>query len=128
MKVRNYALAAAIRVALVAAPGLAASAAYAQQAQETQQPNAQLPDVAVYGKAVHYRPDDQSVATGLKMDIVDAPVSVSVLTDEILKQANAETLYDVADLVPGLNSGGQGYGVSVLRLRGQPVSEARING
>src|SRR3982074_3061025 len=118
MNVPNLALRMAIRAVLMTAPGLAATTAYAHQSQ----------DMVVYGQAVHYRPDDQSVATGLQMQIIDAPVSISVMTDQMLKQANARTLYEVADLVPGLNQAGEGYGEVSLRLRGQNVTQPRVDG
>src|SRR5258708_32825229 len=50
------------------------------------------------------------------------------MTDEMLKQANARTLYEVADLVPGLSQAGEGYGVVSLRLRGQEVTQPRVDG
>jgi iron complex outermembrane recepter protein len=129
MNVPNLALRMAVRAVLMTAPGLAATTAYAQQAQGGSQQSAdQLQDMVVYGQAVHYRPDDQSVATGLQMQIIDAPVSVSVMTDQMLKQANARTLYEVADLVPGLNQAGEGYGEVDLRLRGQNVTQPRVDG
>lgn len=129
MNVANNALAAAIKAVLMSAPGLALTSVYAQNAQQPpSQNNDQLQEISVYGQAIHYRPDDQSTATGLNMQIVDAPVSISVITDEMLKADNARSVYDVADLIPGLNQSGEGFGQVDLRLRGQAVTEPRING
>ena len=129
MKFANNALAAAIKAVLMSAPGFAFTSVYAQNGPPPQSHNDdQLQEISVYGRAIHYRPDDQSTATGLNMQIVDAPVSISVITDEMLKADNARTVYEVADLVPGLNQSGEGFGQVDLRLRGQGVTEPRING
>jgi len=132
MKASKNTLAAAIRTILMSAPGFAITAVCAQNAQQPAQSQQNqttddLQEITIYSKAIHYRPDDESTATGLKMQIVDAPVSISVMTDEMLKADNASTVYDVADLVPGLNQAGQGFGSDKMLLRGQQVTEPRIN-
>src|SRR5258708_39286872 len=122
MNVPNLALRMAIRAVLMTAPSLAATTAYAQQSQGgSQQSTDQLQDMVVYGQAVHYRPDDQSVATGLQMQVIDAPASISVMTDQMLKQANARTLYEVAELGPGLNPAGGGDGQVSIGARVQAL-------
>ena len=120
-------LAAAIKAVLMVSPGFVAAGAYAQSAADPKSSDA-LEEIAVYGKAIHYRPDDQTTGTGLQMQVVDAPVSIAVVTDAMLKEADARTIYEIADLVPGLSQSGEGFGLAVLRLRGQNVAQPRIDG
>ncbi|MFZ1904828.1 MAG: TonB-dependent receptor plug domain-containing protein [Steroidobacteraceae bacterium] len=127
MNNRNKALSTAIRAVLMAArSALVVAPAYAQQAQQSQ-PTDQLEEITVYAKPIQYLPADQSSATGLELPIIDTPQAISVLTQDMLAQAGAVSMYDAADLVPGLNQGGTGNGHEFLILRGQQVTQLRID-
>lgn len=91
-----------------------------------QAPDDRLEEVVV--EARRYRPTDQTTATGLDLPLIDTPQAITVLTPEMLNVAGATSVYEAADLVPGLRRGGESFGVDTLVLRGNVVSTARING
>src|SRR5262249_23256857 len=86
-----------------------------------------LQEVTVYGKAELYRPQDQTTATGLEMQLIDTPQSISVISSEMMKLFNAQSAYQAVDMVPGATQSGSGFGVQRIRLRGQLLTEPRIN-
>jgi len=102
------------------APGVASL-----HAQESQQGN-QLEEVTVTG--IKYRPEDQTTATGLRLPLIDTPQSISVVTNEVLTLFNKQGAYDVADIVPGVSQGGEGFGSQDLFVRGQALQQGRVNG
>lgn len=117
-KRQNTRVSIAVRTALVAASGVAAA-----QAQNAP-PDQDLQEVVVEAK---YRPDDQTVATGLRLKLVETPQSISVVSQEMLKQFNAASAYDAANMIPGVSQGAQAFGEERLLVRGQ-TPEGRING
>lgn len=118
----NRLVAAAVKAILAATPGIAT--VHAQQVPVAQQ----LEDVMVYGKAETYRPEDQTTATGLRMQLVDTPQSISVVSEDMLKIFNEQTAYNAVDLIPGASQGGQAFGLDRIYLRGQLLGDPRING
>ncbi len=121
MNVDRARIAAAVKAILLAVPGVAAA-----QAQPAT--SAQLEEVQVYGKAEQYRPEDQTSATGLKLPLIETPQSISVISDEMLKLFNVRSAYDAADIIPGVSAGGQAFGAERLFIRGQLLTEPRVNG
>lgn len=122
--------------ALLASTALAsASMAYSQTdtTKETENSSSNQPgsieEVIVRGVARQYRPEDSNAATGLDMKLIDTPQSISVLTSEMLETIGAASVYEAADLVPGLERAGDGFGEQGIFLRGV-VDDAfhRING
>lgn len=89
-------------------------------------------DVAELGEvtitARHYRPDEQTTATGLSMQLIDTPQPISIITPEMLQVAGATSIYEATDLVPGLRRSGTGFGLDRFILRGNLLQEHRING
>jgi outer-membrane receptor for ferric coprogen and ferric-rhodotorulic acid len=85
-----------------------------------------LEEVVVQARKL--RPDDQTSATGLDLKLVDTPQAVTVITPQMLALTGATNIYEAADLVPGLQRSGNGYGIDSLYLRGTLVTENRING
>jgi outer membrane receptor for ferric coprogen and ferric-rhodotorulic acid len=96
------------------------------------QPQALAADGEVLNEIVvvarHYRPDQQTSATGLEMQLIDTPQAISVITPEMLQVAGATSIYDATDLVPGLRRSGTGFGLDRFMLRGNLLQEHRING
>ena len=88
----------------------------------------EVSEVVVRGVVPRFRPDDQTTATGLKMKLIDTPQSITVITTELLDIAGAKSAYEATDLVPGLVRGGQGFGLDRYTLRGNILSNLRING
>lgn len=116
----NRKIAVAIKIALLAAPGV--QLAYAADEKPA------LEEVVVYGEADTYRPDDQTTATGLRLKLIDTPQSISVVSAEMLQIFNVQSAYDAVDLIPGASQDGYGFGLQQLSLRGQRLSQGRING
>ncbi|HKE92835.1 MAG TPA: TonB-dependent receptor plug domain-containing protein, partial [Povalibacter sp.] len=88
----------------------------------------QIQEVVVRGVVPRFRPDDQTTATGLNMKLVDTPQAITVLSNELLDIAGAQSAYEATDLVPGLVRAGSGFGLDRYTLRGNVVSTLRING
>lgn len=122
----NRQLAAAIRLALLATSALG-MAGHAQEA-SVPQTGGVLDEVVVYGQADTYRAKDQTTATGLELSLIETPQSISIVSDEMLVATGASNAYDVLDLTPGVTQGGEGFGQERLLLRGQALSQPRING
>ena len=78
--------------------------------------------------ARHYRPDEQTTATGLSMQLIDTPQPISIITPEMMQVAGATSIYQATDLVPGLRRSGTGFGLDRFILRGNLLQEHRING
>lgn len=119
-------IARAIRFALygLVAPGLAVG-----QGQDTQAGiEDELQEIVVYGQAKKYRPEDQTSATGLRLNLIDTPQSISVISREMLDVAGGRSAYEAVDMVPGVHRGGQGFASESLLIRGQSAGAPRING
>jgi iron complex outermembrane receptor protein len=123
------------KMALLASTALIS--AHLVQAQETSvsDPDASasndesvIEEIVVRGVARQFRPQDQSSATGLVMDLIDTPQSVTVLTSEMMATIGASTIYEAADLIPGVTFGGLGFGNETIILRGIDNDRIRING
>lgn len=112
------------RVLAVAA--LTAAGATAPQGALAQQGGAALGEVTV--TATRIRPADQTTATGLRMELVDTPQSISIVTPELLRLTGARDIYEASDWVPGLQRSGSGYGYDRILLRASPISGFRVNG
>jgi outer membrane receptor for ferric coprogen and ferric-rhodotorulic acid len=112
------------RVLAVAA--LTAAGATAPQAALAQQGGAALGEVTV--TATRIRPADQTTATGLRMELVDTPQSISIVTPELLRLTGARDIYEASDWVPGMQRSGSGYGYDRILLRASPISGFRVNG
>ena len=95
---------------------------------DTAAPADGLEEVVVRGIARKYRAEEQTSATGLEMKLIDTPQAISVLTPEMMKIAGANNVYEATDLVPGLERGGNGYGLDRFVMRGNAVGVHRING
>ena len=120
-KLHKTKVAVAVRTALMAISGLAV--AHAQEAPQTQEA---LQEITV--SAQKYRPVDQTTATGLRLQLIDTPQSISVVDQALLTQFNAQSAYDAADMVPGVSQGAQAFGIERLTVRGQFLTDPRING
>jgi iron complex outermembrane receptor protein len=119
-------IARAIRFALygLVAPGLAIG-----QDQDVQaETDDELQEIVVYGQAKKYRPEDQTSATGLRLNLIDTPQSISVISREMLDVAGGRSAYEAVDMVPGVHKGGQGFASESLLIRGQSAGAPRING
>ena len=124
-------IAKAIRFALygLAAPGLAMGQDQVSQDQDVQASTGdELQEIVVYGQAKQYRPDDQTSATGLRLNLIDTPQSISVISREMLDMAGGRSAYEAADMVPGVHKSGQGFASEALQIRGQSAGAPRING
>jgi outer membrane receptor for ferric coprogen and ferric-rhodotorulic acid len=111
-----------LAVAALGATGLAGPATvYAQQAG-----GPQLGEVHVTASRI--RPVDQTSATGLRLELVDTPQAISIVTPELLDLTGARDIYEASDWVPGLQRSGSGYGFDRILLRGSPISGFRVNG
>jgi iron complex outermembrane receptor protein len=115
---KNPKIAAAIKVAIAATTGFA-GAAFAQQAE-------QLQEVTV--TAQKFRDQNQTTATGLALQLIDTPQSLSVISQDMLKATESQNAYDAFDFIPGVSQTGQGYGGERVAIRGQALSQPRING
>jgi iron complex outermembrane receptor protein len=118
-------LASAVRAILLAASGFAPVTAV--DAQQSPSDASNIEEVIVYGKAELYRPTDQTTATGLQMALIDTPQSISVISSEMMKLFNKQSAYNAVDMVPGAAQAGSGFGVQRISLRGQLLTEPRIN-
>jgi iron complex outermembrane recepter protein len=121
MSRKNARIAAAIRAAIAATPGLA-TPAFAQEAP----PASELQEVTVTGQ--RFRDQDQTTATGLALQLIDTPQSLSVISQDMLKATESRNAYDAFDFIPGVSQTGQGYGGERVAIRGQALSQPRING
>ena len=98
----------------------------AEQAESGGTSRVRLDEVQVTASRI--RPDDQTTATGLRLDLVDTPQAISVVTPELLQVAGASDIYEASDWVPGLQRSGSGYGFDRILLRGSGISGFRVNG
>jgi outer membrane receptor for ferric coprogen and ferric-rhodotorulic acid len=119
--------------ALIASTTLvSANTAYGQTDSDSQPtdstPNSEIQEVTVRGVADKYRPDDQSSATGLQLQLIETPQAITVLTTEIMETLGASSVYDATDMVPGVQRGGQGFGIDRIMIRGLTGQPQRING
>lgn len=121
-------VAVAIRIALcgLAAPALAI--AQEQPAAGGTDPAVQDETEEVVVQAKRYRPKDQTSATGLRLDLIDTPQSISVVSQEMMDLAGVRSAYEAAEMVPGVNRQGTGFGSEFLIIRGQDAGDPRING
>jgi iron complex outermembrane recepter protein len=128
---RKLSIPTAIRFALygLAAPGLAMGQDSQSQDQDAQTVSEdELEEVVVYGQAKRYRPEDQTSATGLRLNLVDTPQSISVISREMLDVVGGRSGYEALDMVPGAHKAGQGFASESIRIRGQSPGSPRING
>src|SRR5882724_6300247 len=56
---------------------------------------AELGEVTITAR--HYRPDEQTTATGLSMQLIDTPQPISIITPEMLQVAGATSIYQATD-------------------------------
>lgn len=112
--------------ALAAAGTTVAFNGHAQQAGASDVSGSQLEEVHVTGTRI--RPDDQTTATGLRLELVDTPQAISIVTPELLELTGSRDIYEASDWVPGLQRSGSGYGLDRILLRGSPISGLRVNG
>lgn len=85
-----------------------------------------LEEVQVSARRI--RPVDQTSATGLRIELVNTPQAISVVTPELLQITGSTNIYEVSDWVPGLQRSGSGYGFDRILLRGSPIGSFRVNG
>jgi outer membrane receptor for ferric coprogen and ferric-rhodotorulic acid len=85
-------------------------------------------EVIIRGRAVKYRPDDQSSATGLAMPLIDTPQAISVITSNMLEVVGAQSIYSATDLIPGVTRDGVGFGFERILMRGINNAFERLNG
>lgn len=97
-----------------------------EQAGASRASGAALGEVTV--TATRIRPADQTSATGLRMELVDTPQSISIVTPELLQLTGSHDIYEASDWVPGLQASGSGYGFDRILLRASPISGFRVNG
>jgi catecholate siderophore receptor len=103
---------------IASAPAIAADPAPAVAAEEDPQVTAERdrPDVVVHGKRGQQLESPKSTAP-----LVDTPQTITVVSDQVIRKQNLQTLRDVLQTVPGITfgagEGGGGYGDSI-NLRG----------
>ena len=101
--------------ALVTAPALAEDRAAAADPQVTAARD--RPDVVVVGS----RPGDELESPKSTAPLIDTPQTITVVSDQVIRKQNLQTLRDVLQTVPGITfgagEGGGGYGDSI-NLRG----------
>jgi outer membrane receptor for ferric coprogen and ferric-rhodotorulic acid len=85
-------------------------------------------EVVIRGRAVKFRPDDQSSATGLAMPLIDTPQAISVITSNMLDVVGAQSIYSATDLIPGVTRDGTGFGYERILMRGINNAFERLNG
>lgn len=112
--------------AVLAGTAIAAVPHASAVADESVAEEASLQEVVVIAR--HYRPDEQTSATGLSLQLIDTPQQITVITPEMMRVAGATSIYDATDLVPGLRRSGTGFGLDRFMLRGNLLQEHRING
>lgn len=78
--------------------------------------------------ALRYKPVDQSSATGLKMNVVDTPQAISVVTGSMMRVIDAQNIAAATDLVPGAIYFGTGFGYDRIELRGVNSTYQMVNG
>ncbi len=117
-----------MRAVMASTSVVAAGTAMAQEATPPAAADQAMEEVVVRGIARKYRAEEQTSATGLEMKLIDTPQAISVLTPEMMQIAGANSVYEATDLVPGLERGGQGYGLDRFVMRGNAVGVHRING
>jgi iron complex outermembrane receptor protein len=98
------------------------------QAEPISSSEQQLTEIIIQGVSLKYRPTDQSSATGLAMPLIDTPQAISVVTGNMMKVIDAQSIYSATDLVPGAISEGSGFGINRIMLRGVNNSYERVNG
>lgn len=98
------------------------------QVEPTSATDQQLSEIVIQGVSLKYRPTDQSSATGIAMPLIDTPQAISVLTQNMLKVIDAQSIYAATDLVPGAISEGSGFGINRIMLRGVNNTYERVNG
>ena len=118
----------AIQIALygLATPGLGVAQDQAAQAASEPAVQSELEEIVV--SARKYRPKDQTSASGLRLDLIDTPQSISVISQEMMDLAGVRSAYEAVDMVPGVNRQGTGFGSEFLMIRGQELANPRING
>ena len=121
-------VATAIRIALCGLTAPALAVAQEQPAPGSLEPAVQDETEEVVVQAKRYRPKDQTTATGLRLDLIDTPQSISVISEEMMDLAGVRSAYEAAEMVPGVNRQGSGFGSEFLIIRGQDAGDPRING
>ena len=121
-------VATAIRIALCGLTAPALAVAQEQPAPGSSEPAVQDETEEVVVQAKRYRPKDQTTATGLRLDLIDTPQSISVISEEMMDLAGVRSAYEAAEMVPGVNRQGTGFGSEFLIIRGQDAGDPRING
>ncbi len=112
---------------------MSAGVAYGQSTDSTaedadEQTDDRIEEIVVRGIARQFRPEEQTSATGINMRLIDTPQSVTVLTDEMLRTVGATSVYEAADLVPGVVKNGYGFGLQQIIMRGIDNTDQRVNG
>ena len=123
---KRLSIARAIRIALCGLAGPALAVAQEQPAPATSEPAVLDEEIVVQAK--RYRPKDQTSATGLRLDLIDTPQSISVISQEMMDLAGVRSAYEAVDMVPGVHRQGTGFGGEFLIIRGQDAGAPRVNG
>lgn len=113
----------AVKAILMAAPGVATSV-HAQQAPSASRPD-DLQEIVVTGTS--YRPDNQTTATGLALPLIETPQSISIISDEMMKQFNIQSTFNAVDMVPGASEQINGFGQQRVIIRGTTTVQ-RVDG
>ena len=118
---KNAMIGAAIKLAIAATPVIAVPV-FAQDATQGEA----LQEITV--TAERFRDQNQTTATGLSLQVIDTPQAISVISPDMLKATQSRNAYDAFDFVPGVSQGGQGFAGDRVKIRGQGLSNPRING
>src|SRR5688500_14026148 len=96
----------AIRIALCGLTAPVLAVAQEQPAPAPSEPSAAEETEEVVVQAKRYRPKDQTSATGLRLDLIDTPQSISVVSQEMMDLVGVRSAYEAAEMVPGVNRQG----------------------
>ena len=118
---KNAMIGAAIKLAIAATPVIAVPV-FAQDATQGEA----LQEITV--TAERFRDQNQTTATGLSLQVIDTPQAISVISQDMLKATQSQNAYDAFDFIPGVSQGGQGFAGERVKIRGQGLSNPRING
>ncbi|PJK01733.1 hypothetical protein CO611_01280 [Lysobacteraceae bacterium NML03-0222] len=112
--------------------GCASPLAMAQQPQAPQRDTPQsaetLDVIEVHGQAESYAPPASSAATGLEMSLKDTPQSVTVITQQRLRDQQIQTIHEGLQQVSGLTIQNYDDNRSDIVARGFKVENYRLDG
>lgn len=99
---RNGSTRLASGIAMASFIALTFQSALAQDTNDTDAESDSLDEIVVIGAKRKFAPSDSSAATKIRMDVLDTPQSMTIVSRELLNITGADSYGDVASLAPNM--------------------------